>query len=80
MITSVLLAWSVPFFIHTRLIGKPGILEYILVTPSHHRVHHASNESTSIRTMAMYRYLDKPFGTFQKEEDDIRIEYGLTQP
>ena len=31
------------FWYHTQLIGKLGLLEYILVTPSHHRVHHAIN-------------------------------------
>ncbi len=31
------------FWYHTQLIGKMGMLEYILVTPSHHRVHHAIN-------------------------------------
>ena len=52
MITSMLLVHGLyPFFIHTRLIGNLGILEYILVTPSHHRVHHASNEE----------YLDKNY-------------------
>ena len=53
MITSLLLIHGLyPFFIHTRLIGRLGILEYILVTPSHHRVHHASDE----------KYLDKNYG------------------
>ena len=41
-----------PFFTHTQTIGKLGWLEYILVTPSHHRAHHASNP----------QYLDKNFG------------------
>src|SRR5215217_5323196 len=41
MITIMLLMHGLyPFFLHTRLIGKLGWLEYILVTPSHHRVHH----------------------------------------
>lgn len=67
-----------PFFIHTQTIGKLGILEYIFVTPSHHRVHHASNEI----------YLDKNFGdvlivwdrlfnTF-KAETETPV-YGLTK-
>lgn len=82
MITSVLLVHGLyPFFIHTRLIGKLGILEYILVTPSHHRVHHASNEKYLDKNYGdVFIIWDKLFGTFQKEEDDIRIEYGLTQP
>ncbi|MFT3824293.1 MAG: sterol desaturase family protein [Chitinophagaceae bacterium] len=82
MITSMLLVHGLyPFFIHTRLIGKLGILEYILVTPSHHRVHHASNEKYLDKNYGdVFIIWDKLFGTFQKEEDDITIEYGLTQP
>lgn len=82
MITSLLLVHGLyPFFIHTRLIGKLGILEYILVTPSHHRVHHASNEQYLDRNYGdVFIIWDKLFGTFQKEEDDVEIKYGLTKP
>ena len=44
------------FWYHTQLIGKMGIFEYFLVTPSHHRVHHAINQNTSIRTMVRYLF------------------------
>ncbi len=44
IVTMLLIHGLYPFFIHTKEIGKLGVLEYILVTPSHHRVHHASNE------------------------------------
>jgi sterol desaturase/sphingolipid hydroxylase (fatty acid hydroxylase superfamily) len=82
MITSLLLVHGLyPFFIHTQLIGKLGILEYILVTPSHHRVHHASNEKYLDKNYGdVFIIWDKLFGTFQKEEDDVKIEYGLTHP
>lgn len=82
MITSILLVHGLyPFFIHTRLIGKLGILEYILVTPSHHRVHHASNEQYLDKNYGdVFIIWDKLFGTFQKEEDDVEIKYGLTHP
>jgi alkylglycerol monooxygenase len=82
MITSVLLVHGLyPFFIHTRLIGKLGILEYILVTPSHHRVHHASNEKYLDKNYSDVLIIwDKLFGTFQKEEDEEEIQYGLTHP
>jgi alkylglycerol monooxygenase len=70
-----------PFFIHTQLIGKLGILEYILVTPSHHRVHHASNEKYLDKNYGdVFIIWDKLFGTFQKEEDNVPIQYGLTHP
>lgn len=81
MITSILVVHGVyPFFTHTRLIGKLGILEYILVTPSHHRVHHASNEKYLDKNYGdMFIIWDKLFGTFQKEGDE-EITFGLTKP
>jgi alkylglycerol monooxygenase len=80
MITSVLLIHGLyPFFIHTRLIGKLGILEYIFVTPSHHRVHHASNPEYLDKNYGDVLIIwDKLFGTFKKEESPIT--YGLTKP
>src|SRR5436189_4138555 len=80
MITSMLLVHGLyPFFIHTRLIGKLGILEYILVTPSHHRVHHASNEKYLDKNYGDVLIIwDKLFGTFAKEEE--APVYGLTKP
>ncbi len=80
MITTMLLIHGIyPFFIHTRLIGKLGILEYILVTPSHHRVHHACNEKYLDKNYGdVFIIWDKLFGTFQKEEEEP--VYGLTKP
>lgn len=80
MITSVLLVHGLyPFFIHTRTIGKLGILEYILVTPSHHRVHHASNPQYLDRNYGDVLIIwDKLFGTFAVEEEEP--VYGLTKP
>lgn len=82
MITSMLLIHGLyPFFIHTRVIGKLGILEYILVTPSHHRVHHASNEKYLDKNYGDVLIIwDKLLGTFQKEEEEEEIVYGLTKP
>jgi alkylglycerol monooxygenase len=80
MIISVQLVHGLyPFFIHTRTIGKLGILEYILVTPSHHRVHHASNEKYLDKNYGDVLIIwDKLFGTFVPEEEEP--EYGLTKP
>jgi len=80
MITAILLIHGLyPFFIHTRLVGKLGILEYILVTPSHHRVHHASNENYLDKNYGDVLIIwDKLFGTFTKEEE--APVYGLTKP
>ena len=82
MITTMLLVHGLyPFFIHTRMIGKLGILEYILVTPSHHRVHHACNEKYLDKNYGdVFIIWDKLFGTFQKEEPAEEIQYGLTKP
>lgn len=82
MITSLLLVHGVyPFFVHTRFVRNLGILEYIFVTPSHHRVHHASNEKYLDKNYGDVLIIwDKLFGTFQKEEDNEAITYGLTHP
>lgn len=65
--------------IHTQFIGKLGPLEWFLSTPSHHRVHHAANVIYLDKNMGMVLIIwDKLFGTFQKEEDNEPIRYGLT--
>lgn len=71
-----------PFFIHTRTIGKLGWLEYIFVTPSHHRVHHASNPEYLDKNYGDVLIIwDKLFGTFVEEKEDAEeLVYGLTKP
>ena len=70
--------------VHTTLIKKLGWIEYVMVTPSHHRVHHASNVKYLDRNMGMCLIIwDKFFGTFQEElsaEEYEPIKYGLTKP
>lgn len=80
MITLLLLAHGLyPFFVHTRTIGKLGWLEYIFVTPSHHRVHHASNEHYLDKNYGdIFIFWDKIFGTFTEEKEEP--VYGLTKP
>jgi sterol desaturase/sphingolipid hydroxylase (fatty acid hydroxylase superfamily) len=72
--------WGI--FVHTELVNKMGWLEYILVTPSHHRVHHASNARYLDKNMGMFLIVwDKLFGTFQPELPESKyqkIKYGLT--
>lgn len=74
--------WGI--FVHTRLIKKMGWLELFLVTPSHHRVHHASNPKYLDKNMGMFLIVwDKLFGTFQPELSEELYEpirYGLTKP
>ena len=80
MITIFLLIHGTyPFFTHTQLIGKLGWLEYILVTPSHHRVHHSSNNEYLDKNYGdMLIIWDKIFGTFAAEKETPK--YGLTTP
>ena len=69
------------FWYHTRYIKRMGFLEHILVTPSHHRVHHAFNKEYMDKNMAqIFIIWDKLFGTFQEERADIIPVYGITRP
>lgn len=64
-------------WLHTELIGKLGPLEWVLNTPSHHRVHHGSDDKYLDKNYAGILIIwDRMFGTFQKEEE--RPRYGLT--
>lgn len=67
------------FFTHTQVISRLGWFEYIFITPSHHRVHHASNEKYLNKNYGdLFVFWDKLFGTFQREEE--APVYGLTHP
>lgn len=79
MITVLLLIHGTyPFFTHTQLVGKLGWLEYIIVTPSHHRVHHSSNlEYLDKNYGDMLIIWDKIFGTFIEETAEPK--FGLTK-
>jgi alkylglycerol monooxygenase len=67
------------FWIHTRLIGKLGPLEWVLNTPSHHRVHHGRNPRYIDRNHAGSLIIwDRMFGTFVEETDEP--VYGVVKP
>jgi alkylglycerol monooxygenase len=69
------------FWYHTRHIKKLGFLEKILVTPSHHRVHHAINPEYMDKNLSqIFIVWDKLFGTFQEELDSVPPVYGITRP
>jgi sterol desaturase/sphingolipid hydroxylase (fatty acid hydroxylase superfamily) len=69
------------FWLHAAWIPKLGPLEWVFNTPSHHRMHHASNpEYLDCNYGGVLIVFDRLFGTFVKERDDITIRYGLTQP
>lgn len=69
------------FWYHTQHIGKMGFLEKIIVTPSHHRVHHAINPIYLDRNYSqIFIFWDKLFGTFQPELASVPPVYGVTRP
>ena len=83
----IVIAYTAPihlfaqFWYHTRLISKMGFLEYIIVTPSHHRVHHAINPEYIDKNLStIFIIWDKLFGTFQEELDDVPPVYGVVKP
>ncbi|HTF04521.1 MAG TPA: sterol desaturase family protein [Bacteroidia bacterium] len=66
--------------IHTQSVKKLGPLEWFLSTPSHHRVHHASNVRYLDKNLGMvFIFWDRMFGTFEAEDDAEPIKYGLTK-
>jgi hypothetical protein len=69
------------FWLHTTLIPRLGPLEWMLNTPSSHRVHHASNPEYLDRnyggTLIVF---DRLFGTYQAEDPAIAIRFGLVHP
>jgi alkylglycerol monooxygenase len=67
------------FWVHTEAIGKLGPLEWVMNTPSHHRVHHARNPQYLDKNYAgMFIIWDRMFGTFQPEVEEP--VYGITKP
>ncbi len=67
------------FWIHTRAIDRLGPLEWVLNTPSHHRVHHGRNPKYIDRNHAGTLIIwDRLFGTFAPEEEEP--VYGITTP
>jgi sterol desaturase/sphingolipid hydroxylase (fatty acid hydroxylase superfamily) len=69
------------FWYHTQHINKMGFLEKIIVTPSHHRVHHAINKEYLDKNLSqIFIFWDKLFGTFQEELKEAPPVYGITRP
>jgi alkylglycerol monooxygenase len=69
------------FWYHTRHINRMGWLEYIIVTPSHHRVHHAINPEYLDKNYGqIFIFWDRLFGTYQEEQANIPAVYGVTRP
>ncbi len=68
------------YWVHTELIGKlPKPIEFIFVTPSHHRVHHGRNDKYLDRNYGSTLIIwDRMFGSFQEEEE--KVDFGITKP
>lgn len=66
------------FFLHTESVGKLGPLEWVMNTPSHHRVHHGANPQYIDRNYAgIFIIWDRIFGTFEPEGE--KVKFGLTK-
>ncbi|XP_063588759.1 alkylglycerol monooxygenase-like [Penaeus indicus] len=66
------------FVIHTELVGRLGPLEWVLNTPSHHRVHHGANKYCLDKNYGGFLIIwDRIFGTFEAEREEEEIVYGL---
>jgi alkylglycerol monooxygenase len=66
------------FWVHTEIIGRLGVLEYVMNTPSHHRVHHGRNPQYIDKNYAgMFIIWDRLFRTFEEEKEDV--VYGVTK-
>ncbi len=66
------------FWVHTRHVPKLGWFEWIFVTPSNHRVHHAQNQVYIDRNYGgVFILWDRLFGTFQEELENEPPIYGI---
>jgi sterol desaturase/sphingolipid hydroxylase (fatty acid hydroxylase superfamily) len=66
---------------HTEMIGKLGVLDLFLMTPSNHRVHHASNKIYLDKNFGATSCVwDRVFGTYQAELAEVPVVYGITKP
>jgi sterol desaturase/sphingolipid hydroxylase (fatty acid hydroxylase superfamily) len=66
------------FWVHTQVVHRLGVLDYVLVTPSNHRVHHAQNERYIDKNYGgMLILWDRMFGTFEDERADEPVVFGV---
>ena len=67
------------FWVHTQHVDRMGMLDYLLVTPSNHRVHHAKNPRYIDKNYGGFLIVwDRLFGTFCDEQRDEKPIYGIT--
>ncbi|RXJ71780.1 sterol desaturase [Veronia nyctiphanis] len=69
------------YWYHTQLVGDLGWLEYVLVTPQQHSIHHAMNKEYQNKNYGKwFSIFDQLFGTFQLKVKGVEPVYGVTQP
>ncbi|CCQ12566.1 hypothetical protein PALB_35050 [Pseudoalteromonas luteoviolacea B = ATCC 29581] len=78
VLTIVAINLAFQFFVHTQLVTSLGWLEKVLNTPTHHRLHHASNDCYIDKNFAGVLIIwDKLFGTFVEPQQGVSIQYGI---
>ena len=69
------------FWVHTQHIPKLGFIEWFMVTPSNHRVHHAQNRDYIDKNYGgLLIVWDRLFGTFKEEDEQLQPIYGIRSP
>ncbi|MEL0152173.1 MAG: sterol desaturase family protein [Halieaceae bacterium] len=69
------------FWVHTEHVGELGWFEYVFVSPSNHRVHHARNSQYLDRNYGgVFIVWDRLFGSYQRELASEPCVYGITKP
>ena len=69
------------FWVHTQHIPKLGFIEWFMVTPSNHRVHHAQNKDYIDKNYGgLLIVWDRLFGTFKEEDEQLKPIYGIRSP
>lgn len=69
------------YWVHTEHIPKLGWYEWLFVTPSNHRVHHAQNDRYMDRNYGgIFILWDRLFGTFQEELEQEPVVFGIRGP
>ncbi len=69
------------FWVHTEHIPKLGWYEYVFVSPSNHRIHHAQNKHyVDANYGGVFIIWDRIFGTYKEEREELKPIYGTAKP
>ena len=69
------------FWVHTEHIPKLGWYEYVFVSPSNHRIHHAQNKHyVDANYGGVFIFWDRIFGTYKEEMKELKPIYGTAKP